>query len=65
VIFSSHLLGEVERICTHAAVMRAGRLLAHGPVSELIGSASSLEEAYLEMVGEASDSVAEQVGVET
>jgi energy-coupling factor transporter ATP-binding protein EcfA2 len=26
VVFSSHLLSEVERICTHAAVMRAGRL---------------------------------------
>lgn len=65
VIFSSHLLGEVERICTHAAVMRAGRLLAHGPVSELIGGASSLEEAYLEMVGEAPEGIAEQAGVET
>lgn len=65
VIFSSHLLGEVERICTHAAVMRAGCLLAHGPVSELIGGASSLEEAYLEMVGEAPEGIAEQAGVET
>jgi ABC-2 type transport system ATP-binding protein len=51
IIFSSHLLSEVERICTHAAVMRAGRLIAHGSVSELTGIHSSLEEAYLELVG--------------
>ncbi|HEX4838184.1 MAG TPA: ATP-binding cassette domain-containing protein [Solirubrobacteraceae bacterium] len=53
VVFSSHLLSEVERICTHAAVMRAGRLVASGPVSELRGG-SSLEDAYLSLVaGEA------------
>jgi ABC-2 type transport system ATP-binding protein len=51
VMFSSHLLSEVERICTHAAVMRAGRLVACGPVAELIGSHSSLEDAYLGLVG--------------
>ena len=43
VVFSSHLLSEVERICTHAAVMRAGRLVASGPVSELMGSTTDLQ----------------------
>jgi ABC-2 type transport system ATP-binding protein len=43
VVFSSHLLSEVERICTHAAVMRAGRLIASGPVAELMGSAADLQ----------------------
>jgi ABC-type multidrug transport system ATPase subunit len=51
VVFSSHLLSEVERVCTHAAVMRAGRLVAHGTVSELKGDHGSLEEAYLDLVG--------------
>jgi ABC-2 type transport system ATP-binding protein len=46
VVFSSHLLPEVERICTHAVVMRAGRLIASGSVSELCDG-RSLEEAYL------------------
>jgi ABC-2 type transport system ATP-binding protein len=50
VVFSSHLLSEVEHICTHAAVMRAGRLIASGPVSELRGG-GSLEDAYLRLVG--------------
>jgi ABC-2 type transport system ATP-binding protein len=51
VVFSSHLLSEVERICTHAAVMRAGRLVAFGPVGELVSGSESLEQAYLELVG--------------
>jgi ABC-2 type transport system ATP-binding protein len=50
ILFSSHLLSEVERVCTHAAVMRSGRLIAHGPVAELVGDHGSLEEAYLSLV---------------
>jgi hypothetical protein len=32
--------------------MRAGRLIAHGPVRELVDEHGSLEQAYLELVGE-------------
>ena len=42
VLVSSHLLGEVEQTCTHAVVMARGRLVAAGPVAELVGSATSL-----------------------
>lgn len=35
VFVSSHLLAEVEQICTHAAVMSAGRLVSQGPLAEL------------------------------
>lgn len=35
VFISSHLLAEVEQICTHVAVMSAGRLVAQGPLAEL------------------------------
>jgi ABC-2 type transport system ATP-binding protein len=37
VVLSSHQLTEVEEICTHAAVLRDGRLLASGAMPELIG----------------------------
>jgi ABC-2 type transport system ATP-binding protein len=52
VVFSSHLLSEVEQICTHAAVMQRGRLVASGAVSELIGGSGvrSLEDVYLTLV---------------
>ncbi|MEW2547887.1 ABC transporter ATP-binding protein [Streptomyces sp. NPDC047002] len=39
VFLSSHLLDEIEQVCTHAAVMARGRLLAQGPVAELSGPA--------------------------
>ncbi|GAA3863306.1 ABC transporter ATP-binding protein [Leifsonia kafniensis] len=35
VFVSSHLLAEIEQICTHAAVMSAGRLVAQGTLTEL------------------------------
>jgi len=51
VVLSSHVLTEVEEVCTHAAIMSAGRLVASGEVSELIGEHASLAEAYLSLVG--------------
>ena len=41
VVVSSHLLAEVEQICTHAAVMRNGRLVAQGGMEELRSSGRS------------------------
>ncbi|SEG64857.1 ABC-2 type transport system ATP-binding protein [Actinacidiphila yanglinensis] len=35
VFLSSHLLDEIEQVCTHAAVMARGRLITQGPVAEL------------------------------
>jgi ABC-2 type transport system ATP-binding protein len=35
VFVSSHLLAEVEHMCTHAAIMSAGRLVAQGTLDEL------------------------------
>jgi ABC-2 type transport system ATP-binding protein len=35
IFVSSHLLAEIEQICTHAAVMSAGNLVAQGTLDEL------------------------------
>lgn len=35
VLVSSHLLSEIEQVCTHLGVMREGRLVAQGPIEEL------------------------------
>ncbi len=37
VVVSSHLLDEVEQTCSHVVVMHRGRLVAQGPVAEIIG----------------------------
>ena len=39
VFLSSHLLDEIEQVCTHAAVMSKGRLLVQGTVPELAARA--------------------------
>lgn len=39
VFLSSHLLDEIEHVCTHAAVMAKGRLLVQGTVGELAARA--------------------------
>jgi ABC-2 type transport system ATP-binding protein len=39
VFLSSHLLDEIEQVCTHAAVMAQGRLITQGPVEELAAGA--------------------------
>ncbi|WP_326640900.1 ABC transporter ATP-binding protein [Streptosporangium sp. NBC_01755] len=38
VFVSSHLLAEVEQMCSHVAVMRTGRLVAQGPIADLRAS---------------------------
>ncbi len=35
VFVSSHLLAEIEQVCTHAAVMRTGHIVAQGTLDEL------------------------------
>jgi ABC-2 type transport system ATP-binding protein len=39
VFVSSHLLAEVEQICTHVGVMRSGRMVFSGPLADLRGGA--------------------------
>ncbi len=46
VLLSSHLLSEVEQVCSHVVVMDRGRLVAWGTVEDLTESAVS---AYLEV----------------
>ena len=42
VLFSSHVLAEVEQTCTHAVVMDRGRFVAGGSVASLIGTSGSV-----------------------
>lgn len=39
VLVSSHLLSEIEQVCSHIGIMSAGRLVAQGAVGELRASA--------------------------
>jgi ABC-2 type transport system ATP-binding protein len=41
VFVSSHLLAEIEQMCTHAAVMSAGSIVAQGSLDDLRGAGST------------------------
>ncbi|MFF9350973.1 ABC transporter ATP-binding protein [Streptomyces sp. NPDC014734] len=51
VVFSSHVMELVESLCDWVAVMAAGRIRAQGTLDEVRGDASSLQNAFLELVG--------------
>ena len=55
VIFSTHFMGEAERLCDRLAVMHRGRIFAEGKPAELLRSTGTdnLEAAFLELIGEA------------
>ncbi|RAU82439.1 ABC transporter ATP-binding protein [Pontibacter arcticus] len=36
IILASHLLDEVEKVCTHVAVLQAGKLKVNGPVTNIL-----------------------------
>lgn len=45
IIMASHLLDEVEKVCTHVAIMKRGKLLAAGPVNEVLANEDIVEMA--------------------
>jgi ABC-2 type transport system ATP-binding protein len=52
VFVSSHLLGEMERMCDRITIVHRGRALAEGSVAELTrAGARSLEEVFLDVTG--------------
>lgn len=46
VFVSSHLLAEVEQICTHVGVMSEGRLVAQGPLAELADTGGARAQVH-------------------
>jgi ABC-2 type transport system ATP-binding protein len=54
VVFCSHILEVVERLCDEIAVVAHGRLRARGSVSAIMAAsgASTLEQAFISLTGE-------------
>jgi ABC-type multidrug transport system ATPase subunit len=45
IIMASHLLDEVEKVCTHVAILKKGKLLTAGPVDEVLVNEDIVEVA--------------------
>lgn len=43
IILASHMLDEVEKVCTHAAVLQKGKIIVSGKVSDILGSNDIIE----------------------
>ena len=52
VIISSHLLAEVQQTCSHVVLMHRGKLIATGTLKKILNKSSSLEEIFLELIGD-------------
>jgi ABC-2 type transport system ATP-binding protein len=50
VIFSSHVMEVVEKLCTHVAIISAGVLKTVGTLDEVRGG-RELEDVFVEVVG--------------
>ncbi len=61
VFFSSHVMETVERLCTQAAILNKGRLVACGPISSLRQAADAgdetLEDIFVRLVGREGEEV--------
>jgi len=49
IIIASHLLDEVEKICTHVAILKRGNLLTSGPVDEVLSNEDIVEVSAQDM----------------
>ncbi len=49
-LLNSHILSEVERICTTAAIMNKGKILVKDQISNLIKDGESLEDVFIRVV---------------
>ena len=52
VIISSHLLAEVQQTCSHVVLMHRGKLIATGTLKKILKNSQSLEEIFLELIGD-------------
>ena len=63
IFLSSHLLWEVERTCTHVAIVRKGRIVKMGSVAEVVGGTSG-DDKTVEVLVRAADDEALQPALE-
>lgn len=52
IVFSTHLMDQVERLCSHVAIIREGTLIRTGSLEEICGG-RPLEEVFVELTHQA------------
>jgi ABC-type multidrug transport system, ATPase component len=49
IIMASHLLDEVEKVCTHVAILQKGSLITHGHVDEILVTEDVVEAGAMDL----------------
>lgn len=49
IIMASHLLDEVEKVCTHAVILKFGKQITSGPVSEILSNDDLVEISSIDL----------------
>lgn len=65
VILASHILNEVEKICSHVCIIKDGRLLATGPVGAILNRDAKLVELSSRNNAELSDMLSQEPWVQS
>lgn len=57
ILYSSHIMSEVRRLCDHVAIMNRGRILMQAPLSDLLASSQGqdLEEIFFNLIGDSEE----------
>jgi ABC-2 type transport system ATP-binding protein len=50
VLFNSHILSDVNELCSHIAIMRDGKVVWSGTVPEALAESGTLEEFFMKVV---------------
>jgi ABC-2 type transport system ATP-binding protein len=50
IFFSTHVLEVAEKLCNKVAIIKSGKLLASGMMSDVVKDGESLEELFMESV---------------
>jgi ABC-2 type transport system ATP-binding protein len=62
VFLNSHLLSEVEQVCDSVAVVDRGRVLANGPLDEILGAANTVRVRAAELTSLSEATLRQQFG---
>ncbi len=49
IIMASHMLDEVEKVCTHVAILKYGHLITHGDVNEILSNEDIVEVSSIDL----------------
>ena len=52
IFFSTHVLDVAEKLCNKVAIIKDGRMIASGKMSEFVKNGESLEDIFMEVLGD-------------